>query len=261
MPTLSRALPLLAILAAACAPAARPLPAQAPAAARTAEDVVRAMHDRYVGRWYRTLSFTQRTSKVMPGDSVHVDMWREWSSIPGTLRIEMGAPADGNGALFARDSAYAIRAGQVVRRAGRRNPLTVVGFDVYAQDVARTVAVLREEGFAMDRMHEDTWQGRPVYVVGAAAGDVTSKQFWVDRERLLFVRLLEPGQPPAPTTQDIRFDEYQPFGGGWVAMHVNVYDGPKRIFWEEYTDVKVNEPLDPGLFDPDHLSAPPAPRP
>ena len=32
----------------------------------TGEDVIAAMHDRYAGKWYNTLTFTQKTSRPAP---------------------------------------------------------------------------------------------------------------------------------------------------------------------------------------------------
>ena len=248
----SRIAPVL--LAAACMLAPTVARAQAAAPIRTGDDLVRAMHDRYAGRWYRTLSFTQKTSRVM-GDSTHVETWREYAIIPGSLRIEMGNPGENNGALFTRDSLFVIRGGQAAQRVGRRNPLMVLGFDVYAQPVERSLQVLHEDGFGTATVREDTWEGRPVYVVGAAAGDLRTKQFWVDKERLLFVRLLEPAQNDSTRVSDIRFTAYKPYAGGWVAEHVDMYNNGVHAMWEDYTDVKVNEALPAGMFDPDHWMA------
>ncbi|HET6763998.1 MAG TPA: GNAT family N-acetyltransferase, partial [Longimicrobiaceae bacterium] len=163
MPRLSRIVP--AVLA-ACALSAGPVLAQRAAPLRTGEDLIRAMHARYAGQWYRTLSFTQATSRVM-ADSVHVEMWREWALVPGALRIDMGDPAAHNGALFKGDSLFVIQGGRVARRIARRNPLMVLGFDVYGQSPERSLQVLREEGFNTAPLREDTFEGRPVYVVGA----------------------------------------------------------------------------------------------
>lgn len=72
----------------------------------------------------------------------------------------------------------------------------VLGFDVYVQPVAETVRKLRLLKFDLAKLHEITWEGRPSYVVGATAADSTSPQFWIDKERLYFVRSLEPSQKP-----------------------------------------------------------------
>ena len=245
---------LLATAAAAltaCASAAQ----HTPAAPASGEALVRMMHDRYAGRWYNTLSFTQKTTRRMPNsDSVRVDTWVEYGAMPGRLRIEMGPRENNNGAIYANDSVYAIRGGNVAVRRAQRNALMILGFDVYALAPGRSVAILREEGFPMTPIRTDTWQGRRVYVVGGAPGDLHSKQFWVDAERLLYVRSLEPFQGDTTKTLDIRFDDYRPFGGGWVAAMVDILVDGQSIQKEEYSDIKVNVPMDPSLWIPERWS-------
>src|SRR5207249_1270615 len=75
-------------------------------------------------------------------------------------------------------------------------------------------------GFDLATVHEGTWDGRPAYVVGARRGDLRTRQFWVDKDRLLFVRLLEPGQRDTTRTSDIRFNDYRPVGAAWVSAEV-----------------------------------------
>jgi hypothetical protein len=95
----------------------------------------------------------------------------------------------------------------------------------------------------------DTWEGHPVYVVGAAKGDLNSKQFWVDKNRLLFVRLFEPTRTDAAKFQDVRFEDYREMAGGWVAARVEVRVDDKMIFSEDYSDILCNVKLAPGTFD------------
>lgn len=237
------------------------LGACAPAAARSdtapihdAESLVRAMHDRYAGRWYRTLTFTQRTSRRLPNDSVSSETWLEWAIVPGSLRIQMGPAAEGRGALFTHDSTYTIQHGAVARRTANRNPLMLLGFDIYAQPPERSLDMLREEGFPLEPFRVDSWQGRPAYVVGGGPGDLHSRQVWFDRERLVFVRMLEPDPRDTTRTVETRFNRYRRAGGGWIAEEVEVLREGKRAFWEEYSDVRVDVPLDPALFQPDRWS-------
>ena len=238
------------LLMAACAPAAT----QSAAQIRDGESLVRAMHDRYAGKWYRTLTFTQRTTRRLPNDSVTVETWKEYGAMPGRLRIEIGDPAAGNGVLYANDSIYRARGGRVDLRRPQRNALMILGFDVYALPVERSLEILREEGFPMQPLRTETWQGRRTYVVGGAPGDLHSKQFWVDAERLVYVRSLEPFGGDTTKTLDIRFDDYRPYGGGWVAPTVDILVDGRSIQREEYSDIKVDVPLDPSLFDPDKWS-------
>jgi len=89
-----------------------------------------------------------------------------------------------------------------------------------------------------------------VYVVGAKPGDLRTRQFWVDRERLVFVRLLEPGQRDTTRTNDIRFNKYQPAGSAWLSAEVAfLVDGHER-WLEQYTEIKTDTPLADTLFVP-----------
>ncbi|MBW3573108.1 MAG: hypothetical protein KY467_18585 [Gemmatimonadetes bacterium] len=234
---------LAALGLAGCAAAARSEPPIG-----DAESLVRAMHGRYADSWYRTLSFTQATTRVLAGDSTHTEEWREWAALPGRLRIEMGAPAEGRVVIFANDSTYVLQHGRVVRRNDRMNPLMTVGFDVYRQPPERTLDQLRRQGFDLSRFHLDTLEGTPVYVVGAERGDTAGKQFAVEAERLLFVRLLEPvpGQPGV--MQHVWFRRYEPLAGGWIAPEVEVLVGGRRVFHEVYSNLRANDTLDPELF-------------
>jgi cyclase len=107
---------------------------------RTGRDVVSAMHDRYAGKWYRTLSFVQKNTATAPDGRIEHSTWRE----------------------------YARR--------------------------------LKRLGFDLATVHDDSWEGRPVYVVGARAGDLRTRQFWVDKERLVFVRRAAPRRTVRPHT-------------------------------------------------------------
>jgi hypothetical protein len=226
-------------------------PPRAPAPAITTGDqLVRAMHDRYAGTWYHTLAFVQRNTRYLPNGTTEPSTWLEALALPGKLRIDIQPLAEGSGTLFVDDTQYVIRNGAVTLMAPGPQPLFLLGFDVYFLPPERTAGTLRTLGFDLARLHEATWEGRPVYVVGAAAGDTKSKQFWVDRERLLFVRMLQPAPQDTSRRSDIRFEGYRPLGGGWIAPEVVFLLGDQRTFVERYEELRVDLPLDPALFDP-----------
>ena len=213
-------------------------------------EIVRAMHDRYAGKWYRTLRFVQKNTATRPDGSQEHSVWHEYAALPGKLRIEF-VPADsGNGVLFVNDSQFVFKADTLGNASAFIHPLMVLGFDVYFDPADRTVARLERLKFDLATVHEDTWGGRPVYVVGAKAGDLRARQFWVDRERLVFVRLLEPGQRDTSRISDIRFNKYQPARDAWLSAEVAfLVDGQQR-WLEEYTEIKTDAPLADALFDP-----------
>jgi hypothetical protein len=228
-----------------------------PAAAQmaTGEAVLRAMHDRYSGHWYQTLSFTQATTRRVRGDSLREETWMEYGAMPGRLRIEIGPREAGNGVIYAGDSVFVVRAGQVAVRRAQRNPLMILGFDVYVLPPEQSARLVREEGFPMTPVRRDSWNGRDVWVVGGAPGDLHSKQFWVDAERLVFVRSLEPAPGDSTKTMQIVFDDYRPLGRGWIAAKVEVTVDGQLVQREVYSNIRSDTALDASLFDPEKWAA------
>ena len=218
----------------------------------TGANVVQRMHDRYASTWYRTLTFVQHNTAYLPNDSVERSTWFERASIPGTLRIDFregpGFPP-GGGLLFARDSQFVMQGDTLTQSMAFVHPLMVLGFDVYAQPVDRTLEQLRQLGFDLSMVHDDTWQGRPAWVVGAKADDLHTRQFWIDRERLVFVRMLEPGRRDTTATVETRFNDYRPAGGGWVSAQVLLLASGQRRWMEEYADIRTDVAIAADVFD------------
>jgi len=229
-----------------------PASASEPIDPRDGGELIALMHDRYADTWYRTLTFVQRTT-LSDGS---VQTWYEAIATPGRLRIDV-APLDSMHALlFRNDSIYEFRAGKLVRSDAQIHPLMVLGFDVYAQPADETVRKLTTLGFDLSKLHETTWQGRATYVVGAEQGDSSSRQFWIDKERLYFVRSIEPSRRDPAARVDTRFEKYIPMAGGWLETEVLfLVDGAQRGK-EEYSDPQANVTLDPAIFEAGKWTAP-----
>jgi hypothetical protein len=244
------------ILFAACsrgsASSSAPSPSSARVTSRYADggDVVEAMHARYAGKWYRTLTFRQKTSRLLPNNTWKVETWYEAMRIPGRLRIDFDPVSGGNGVLYARDSQFVASNGRVIQSGPGINDLLLLGFDVYANTPARTQALLRRQGIDLSRVHEDTFEDRPMVVIGALRGDLRRKQVWVDAERLYLVRLVEPTRADSGKVQDIRFVNYERRGDAWLAPRVEIYNDGKLVFYEDYGDTKTDVALDESIFDP-----------
>ncbi len=218
-------------------------------------ELVRAMHDRYAGSWYRTLAFTQHNTATDSPGRPTPSTWREYAQLPGRLRIDF-LPADsGGGIIFRADTEYVFARDTLARAIPLIHPLLVLGFDVYVQPIETTLAKLGRLGFDLSLVHEDTWQGRRVYVVGAAAGDLRHAQFWVDRERLVFVRMLEPLRRDSTRVAETRFDDYRSVGRAWLSARVIFLAGGREVWREEYVDIRTGQPLDPELFEPARFKA------
>jgi outer membrane lipoprotein-sorting protein len=222
---------------------------------RSGEDILRAMHDRYAKSWYANLTFTQKSTTYNADGTTKVETWHEALALPAKLRIDIGPPSNGDGYLMVDGTLTIFKGGKESGTRPLVNMLLVLGFDVYGQDPETTANVVKAEGYDLRKVHEETWEGQPVYVVGAEKGDLKSKQFWVEKKRLLFVRLFEPTQADPKTFQDVRFEDYREMAGGWVAARVEVYANDKKVFSEEYSDIQSNVKLNSGTFDPKQFNA------
>jgi len=240
------------ILAAGCALLAAGIPAQE---IRDGETLLRAMHGRYQNNWYETLTFTQKSTTHNDDGTDKSEIWHEAMLLPGKLRIDIGSPADGNGMLVANGARTSFQNGKASDPHPFVHMLLVLGFDVYRQPAQVTVDQVKGQGFDLTKLREDSWDGESVYVVGADKGDLKSKQFWVEKKRLLFVRMIAPDRRDAAKTADSRFADYRQLPVGWVAARVEFFVAGKNVFSEEYSEIQTNPKLDPAIFDPKQFNS------
>jgi hypothetical protein len=220
------------------------------AAPKSGEDLVRQMHDRYAGKWYRNLTFVQTTTfPDRPPET-----WYEAGTIPGKLRIDIGPLDSMKAFMYVGDSAIIFQGGKRVAAHQDRNLLMTLGFDVYGQPPETTIEQLKAQSIDLDKIREDTWNGTKVWVVGADKGDTTTNQFWIEQKRLLFVRLIEAHRSPKnpsgpPDLLDITFEGYQPLGKTWVAPRCVIKVNGKEVQREEYRDIRADVKLQSDLYD------------
>ena len=250
---MTRSVSRLAVLTAALFPFSAPCLTAQGAAPRTGAEVLEAMRAAYAGKWYHTLTFTQKTTMRGQDGTEREQTWYETlvHTAAGTkLRIDLGDLAAGNGIVFTPDSTFPVRGGHAQPPRGTGNEFLPLIEGVYVQPVAKTIKELDQMKVDMSRVRTGSWEGKPVWIVGAAsAADTTSPQFWVDTDRKLLVRMMlsgAPGQPPL----DVHLGKYEQVGNGaWLATKIEMFQGGVRRQAEEYSGWKVDVPVDPAMFD------------
>ena len=225
-------------------------PATVAAKITKTDELIQAMQSKYATSWYKTATFVQKTTTYNADGTKKVETWYEAMSLPGSLRIDFMPTKDGNGILFTNSQIYIFKNGKVDSTRAFVHPLMVLGFDIYRLPQADVIEKLKGLKFDLSVFREDTWQGRPVYVVGATAGDLHSPQFWIDQQNLYFVRLIRPQGQDGAKTQETQFNKYQKLGGGWMSPEVIFSVDGKVVTTEEYSELRANVTLDPKLFDP-----------
>jgi len=230
------------------------LPATSYAKISSTNELIAAMQKTYAKSWYKTATFVQETTNFQPDGTSKVETWYEAMSVPGSLRIDFTPTSEGNGVLFTSGKIFVFKNGKVDTTRDFDHPLLLLGFDVYRSPESAVIERLQALKFDLSQFREDTWQGRPVYVVGAKAGDLHSPQFWIDQQNLYFVRMIRPGGKDGTQTQETQFNKYQKLGGGWMAPEVVFMVDGKVVTTEKYSDMRADVELDPKLFDPQSWS-------
>ena len=213
-------------------------------------ELIAAMQEKYGKSWYKTATFVQETTNIQPDGTSKVETWYEAMSVPGRLRIDFTPTTEGNGILFTDGKIFVFKNGKVENTRAFDHPLLILGFDIYRSPASEVTAKLQALKFDLSQFREDTWQGKPVYVVGAKAGDLHSPQFWIDQKNLYFVRMLRPAGKDGTQTQETQFNKYQKLGGGWIAPEVIFMVDGKVVTTEKYSEIRGDVELDPKLFDP-----------
>ncbi len=221
---------------------------------RDGSTLLTAMHDRYKGDWYQSVVFKENAITLNDDGTSKTQVWDEALEVPGKLRINRGPSSEGNGIILDGGMLTTFQKGKATGTRPFIHMLLVLGFDVYGQDPQTTIDVVKGQGYDLAQIHEEQWNGQDVYVVGAAKGNLQSKQFWVEKKRLLFVRLIAPDDHDATKIHDTRFLGYKKLSAGWLSERVEFYTGGKDVFNEDYFDVKAGGKLDPALFDPARFS-------
>jgi outer membrane lipoprotein-sorting protein len=219
---------------------------------KSTEDLIKAMQMKYARSWYKTATFVQKTTEFEKDGTKKVSTWYEALSVPGNLRVDFTPVSEGNGILFTSGTVYSFKNGKTENPRPFVHPLMILGFDIYRLPLAEVVDTLGKLKFDLAILREDSWQQRPVYVVGAKPGDLHAPQFWIDKQNLYFVRMLRPGGKDGTQTQETQFNRYQRLGGGWMAPEVIFMVDGKTVTTEEYSDMRADVSLDTKLFDPQY---------
>ena len=207
------------------------------------------MYYHYGGKWYRTFTFNQ-TTDIYRGDSLHISQtWYEFIRFPVRFRMDFGDADSGNAAIFRGDSCYRFHNGRLrsVTINNNEGLIFLLG-GMYFYPLERTLHILRDSlHYNLDRMHEDSYETRPVYVIGADKGDTITNQIWVDQEKLFIVRMI---RSSVGHTLDARFEGYKPFGMGWSPMTCKFYVNGNLAQVETYHDARADVEFDDRIFDP-----------
>lgn len=259
-------------LAAGCSYFQTPAPGAtppAPPAGKTASTaritnaagLVRAMRERYEGKFPKTLTFLQNNTAYTTTGQEQKSQWYQHVEVPGKMRIAFLPASQRSGLVQVNDRVASFDNGIRVDFRRSVNPMLLLTSDVFAVPLSAVIKGLDSLNVDTEVVRTDEWEGRPVYVVGAKSGDTISNQMWVDRDRLLLVRFIQRDRRGDRTiVSDIRVRNYRDVEGFLLPTEFLTVRNGRPVWRAQYSDIRVNEPLPPGVFDQARWNDIPLPR-
>jgi hypothetical protein len=199
-------------------------------------DLLREMHRRYKEGPCKAYTFSQKNSHYRNDTLMRTSEWHEAVEFPDKFRITFGEKGSGNYVLFRNDSVYNYRKDAVFRSQRDSNNLLLLLGGMYYRKFDDVVARLKHAGYQPDVLSEQVWNGKPVYVLGAKAGDDVINQIWIDKKSLVIVRIIE--KMDSGDIMDMRFESHQAWCNGYVENKVSFRRNGNLEQVEEYYDLK-----------------------
>lgn len=212
-----------------------------------AQDMVQQMYTQHASNFRRSLSFVQETSFYRNDTLVNKATWFEVLVYPDKLRIDINNPEDGNAIFYVNDSSFRFQNHVLKNKGPQKHDLLFLLGGMYSFPLPEVYTKLREFGYDPDKTYETTWKGKPVVVVGANKDETESNQFWVDKEKLVTVRILnnKGGQ-----RSEIICGDYRRLGAGWCETAIDFYVEGKLRQQEKYMNLRENFSVNLEYLDP-----------
>ena len=205
-------------------------------------ELIDAMHDKYEGKRFEKLYIKQKVTFYKNGEKERDEVWTEFIDLPGKVRSNIGNAEEGNCEIVRNDTQFVFRDGKLVFKRRTVHTILLLGFDIYNQNTERTFKQLKELGFNLEKLYETKWQNRQIYVVGTTEDDTVTNQFWINKEHLFLVRLIQNTQ--SGKLMEVEFNDIKKLGKGWIATELVFKVDGELAFIEEYLDYGIPESID-----------------
>jgi hypothetical protein len=205
------------------------------------------MYQRYTGKWYKNFTFYQTTENYRNDSLIKTGIWHEALIYPNLFRITIGDSTDGNAMIVKGDSVYNFSKGTLYRKSFNEDDLTFLLGGMYFLPYYTVKQKMIQEGYDLNKAYQSSFEGKAVYIIGASNATEKTSQVWIEKDRLLVVRMIK--YKPS-IKEDAIFGDYKKFENGWRENSVIFYLNDKLYQKEIYFDCKANTIIDTKIFDP-----------
>src|SRR4030095_8128462 len=120
---------------------------------QSGEDLVKKMHHKYYGRWYRTFTFVQTTDIYRNDSLIRTSTWYEAAHFPYQFRIDLGDPKDGNAVIYLEDSTYRFQNHTLKSVTPGTNPFTFLLGGMYAVPLDSVLSKFKHQRYDLSKIY------------------------------------------------------------------------------------------------------------
>lgn len=214
---------------------------------KDAQSLLEEQYKRYHGKFNSNITFIQINTYYKEDGTTTITTSFEAFHYPGNYRLDIGPEINQDGQIVRNDTTYEFKAGKLTKKYAQGYDILLLTGDIFFLPPAASLKKLKDMGFNVLEFREDKWKNEPVYVIGAKKDDLTTAQFWIDKDDLYLVRIIHPTKEGV---LDEQFLEHELVGKAWVESEVQIFLNGKKIRKERYTEVKADNYIHKDLFDP-----------
>lgn len=203
---------------------------------KTGTELITAMHKRYYQGPCKTYSFSQRNTHYKADTVSGHSEWHEIIEFPDKFRIDFGDKANGNFVVFKNDSVFNYKGNKLAKMRADSNSLLLLLGGMYYRPIDDVLARIKAQGYDLNTISSQKWDGEEVFVMGAGENDFSKNQIWIDKKTLRVLRIVEALNEKEQ--MDMRFEAHQDWCKGYVETKVSFRRNGKLEQVEEYYDIK-----------------------
>jgi hypothetical protein len=218
----------------------------------TGSQVLDIMYNRHAGKWYKNMGVVKDVDIIENGKTRPGGSWLMAMEFPGKFRMDIGDPATKTTILLSNKILYKWQDGKKTYENQDRSSLLFLTGGMYWYKRKEIPGKLVEYNIDPTKAYQTTYNGKAVYVLGAENAKDKLSQLWIEKDRLILLRIIE--YDGMFNKIETRYEGHKKYGNYWIESKVSYLQGDKVLQVEKYKgDVLINMKLDPMLFDPQQL--------
>jgi hypothetical protein len=213
---------------------------------KSGEDLLKAMHKKYAGKYCPTVQFDQSTIRYEKDVVKDTIRWYEWISYPDKFRIDFGKRFGGNCVIFKNDSAFHYKNHKLVGKERNENDLLLLLGGMYFREFEDVRTRLKRAGYDIEKV-DTGYAHAKRYACVIGNKDKNSNKIYIDPKYLRVTGL----QTKLSETDklEIYFYDFMDACRGFMETKVSAYKNGVLEQKEEYSNIKTNIAIPDSIFN------------